>query len=126
MSTKKTGTGPTGDEATNLVCLTGTVRVEPTIRSGPDETLLMTFDIVTTDGSTRRTVPISWEGTARSRPTVGEGMTITVLGTVQRRFFRVGGATAHTVDVRAERLARTSAARRRLMAAASERLGPNA
>lgn len=124
MSTKKASGSPTSDEPTNLVFLMGTVRVEPTVRSGPNETILMTFDIVTTDGLTQRTVPISWEGPVRSQPNVGEGTTIAVVGTVQRRFFRVGGATAHTVDVRAERLARTPAARRRLMAAASERLVP--
>lgn len=106
----------------NVVCLTGTVRVEPVVRSGPEETILVTFDVVTNDGSALRTVPVSWEGAPRGQPQVSAGQTVTVLGTVQRRFFRVGGTTAHTVDVRAERVARTPAARRRIIETARAKL----
>lgn len=68
MATEKASGKQTSTEASNVVYLMGTVRVEPTIRSSPDETILVTFDVVTMDGASQRTVPVSWEGPSRSHP----------------------------------------------------------
>ncbi len=108
---------------TNLVMVVGRVRVDPVLRAAPNEEVLLTFDLVSGTGTERRTVPVSWQGRAARVPRVAVDDEIMVLGTVQRRFFRTGGVTANTVDVRAERVARTPAARRKVMSEAIGHLG---
>ncbi|MEZ5230685.1 MAG: hypothetical protein R2710_29655, partial [Acidimicrobiales bacterium] len=83
---------------------------------------LLTFDLVSGADADRRTVPVSWQGPTRSLPKVAVDDRLMILGTVQRRFFRVGGSNAHAVDVRAEVIARTSTAKRNLRAEVIRRL----
>ncbi len=111
-----------GDHEENLVVIAGRVRVEPILRSSTSDEVLLTFDLVTGEDVERRTVPVSWQGPPRSVPKVAPDDQILVLGTVQRRFFRAGGTTAHATDVRADMVARTPAAKRRLLVAAVGRL----
>ncbi len=121
---KKASITQPGAGGDNIVLVAGTVRVEPTLRELPSGDMLLRFDVVSGADTVRRTVPVSWEGPVRSVPRVRADDHLVVLGTVQRRFFRSGGATVHAVDVRAEAIARTPAARRKLRSAAAERLRP--
>jgi hypothetical protein len=111
---------------TNLVVLRGRVRAEPALRATPDGATLLTFDLVTgADDGVRQTVPVSWLGSRDQMPDVVVGADVAVLGTVQRRFFRIGGRTSAVVDVRVTRLGTTPAARRRVIAAARTALAPS-
>ncbi len=113
---------PPSDASQNVVVITGQVRVEPTLRSTASEEVLLTFDLVSGSEEERRTVPVSWRGPTGLVPKANRGDEVVVLGTVQRRFFRTAGATAHVTDVRADLVARTPAAKQKLMATAVARL----
>lgn len=122
MTTKKQRDN--NDQSGNMAVIAGRVRTEPVLRSLPNDEVLLTFDLVSGNAPSVRTVPVSWQGAPRAAPKIDTDDSVVVLGTVQRRFFRAGGVTAHAVDVRAEIVARTAAARRRLVAKALERLEP--
>ena len=52
-------------------------------------------------------VPITWKGLPSDEPPGIEiGKTLTVIGAVDRRFYRRGGATVSRTDVRAVRVVR--------------------
>ncbi len=106
------------DGGRNLVVIEGTVRVGPIQRTRTDATVLLIFDVVTRVDGSRMSLPVSWIGPAVAVPDIAAGTEVAVLGTVQRRFFRAGGSTVSAVDVRATHVARTPAARRKVVAAA--------
>ena len=84
----------------NLVVLTGTVTDEPTRRSLPSGVDVVNFDVATRlDGETV-SVPIAWydpRDTAVSSFDVDEE--VVVIGSIRRRFFRVGGQTQSRTEV---------------------------
>ena len=90
----------------NLAVLRGDVVSTPTRRVLPSGAVVVQFDLRTesVDGSNRRvSAPISWSdpSAAALRPVVADAE-ILVVGSVRRRFFRVGGATQSRTEVVAE------------------------
>lgn len=84
----------------NLVVLSGTVTVEPTLRELKGGGVLQ-FDINTPliDGTTT-SVPVAWyDPTNAQTASFGAGDEVVVIGTVRRRFFRVGGQTQSRTEV---------------------------
>ena len=108
----------------NLVVLTGTVTGEPTrrsLRSGAD---VVNFDVAAyVDGATT-SVPIAWYDPRDSAvSSFDAGDEVVVIGTVRRRFFRVGGQTQSRTEVVVSTLVptrRRKSARSALAAAAAE------
>ena len=84
----------------NLVVLSGTVTLEPTIRELKGGVVLQ-FDVSTPLGEgTTTSVPVAWHDptpTQTSSFTAGDDVIVT--GTVRRRFFRVGGQTQSRTEV---------------------------
>jgi single-strand DNA-binding protein len=108
----------------NLVVLTGTVTGEPTrrsLRSGVD---VVNFDVATSLEGETASVPIAWYDPRESAVSSFEpGEEIVVIGSVRRRFFRVGGQTQSRTEVVVSTLVptrRTKSARSALAAAVAE------
>lgn len=96
----------------NVAIVQGRVKGEPDRRSAQDGTLLLSFDvIVTVVDRPSQQVPVTWAGPDGRAPTVEEGMSVTVVGHVLRRFYRSGGRTLSRTDVRADRVVRGVGAR---------------
>jgi single-strand DNA-binding protein len=105
----------------NLAVVSGTVPVAPTIRELPDGGVVAQFDVGTTVdvGGRRHTqrVPVAWyDPPAVALGVVSDGVEVVVVGTVRRRFFRVGGVTQSRTEVVADSVV---PARRRKQAAAA-------
>lgn len=107
----------------NLVVLSGTVSLEPALRELKGGVVLQ-FDLATplADGATA-SVPVAWhDPTAKQAASFGAGDEVIVIGTVRRRFFRVGGQTQSRTEVIVESLIgarRTKTANSALEAAAA-------
>ena len=94
---------------TNLAVLRGTLVAEPTRRELASGSTVVQFDISTTFADGARTAsasaPVAWvdpsERDAAGLVTGGEYL---VVGSVRRRFFRVGGATQSRTEVVADRV----------------------
>lgn len=119
----------TASMPTNVVVLRGTVRSEPIGRVLPSGSTVVQFDVATTvlDGATSHTVwvPVAWtDPSATSLASVAGGSNVVVIGTIRRRFFRVGGATQSRTEVVAESvlLARRRAQVARVLSGVAERL----
>lgn len=84
----------------NLVVLTGTITLDPTLRELRTGSVLQ-FDLSTVLGdSTTASVPVAWhQPTDAQVAAVGAGHEVVVVGTVRRRFFRVGGQTQSRTEV---------------------------
>lgn len=92
---------------TNLAVLRGRVRGEPVIRALPSGSTVVQFDLVTTitgDGRPSTvSVPIAWtDPSPAAARLVVDGVELVVVGSVRRRFFRVGGATQSRTEVVAD------------------------
>jgi single-strand DNA-binding protein len=90
---------------TNLVVLRGRTANTPALRDLPSGSVVAQFDVVTPidDRGSTSAVPVAWPDPSPSAlARVGEAMDIVVVGTVRRRFFRVGGATQSRTEVVAE------------------------
>lgn len=84
----------------NLVVLSGTVSREPALRELTGGVVLQ-FDLTTelADGATT-SVPVAWhDPTPKQSVSIGAGDDVIVIGTVRRRFFRVGGQTQSRTEV---------------------------
>jgi single-strand DNA-binding protein len=91
----------------NIAVISGSIRTEPTSRELPGGGVVVQFDVVTTAESDGRqlsvSVPIAWnDPTSTQLGIVVEGCEVLVVGTVRRRFFRVGGATQSRTEVVAD------------------------
>ena len=105
----------------NIAVLRGTVTTEPLTRDLPAGGRVVQFDVTTTvtaDGRDRNvSVPVAWnEPTAAELELVTHDTEVVVVGTVRRRFFRVGGATQSRTEVVADKV--IPARRRRQVASA--------
>jgi single-strand DNA-binding protein len=92
---------------TNVVILRGAVRGEPVIRELPGRGVMVQFDVSTRLASHERastvSAPVAWaDPSATSLAAVVDGAEVVVVGTVRRRFFRVGGATQSRTEVVAD------------------------
>ena len=97
------------DEAVlgNIAVISGSIRAEPTIRELPGGGVVVQFDVATTTESDGRplsvSVPIAWnDPTPTQLGVLVAGSEVLVVGTVRRRFFRVGGATQSRTEVVAD------------------------
>lgn len=77
----------------NQVLLRGTVVSDAITREHPSGEVFQSFDLRVNDA----TVPVLWQET---RP-ITRGLRVVVTGHVERRFFRVAGATQSRTNVRA-------------------------
>jgi single-strand DNA-binding protein len=91
---------------TNVVVVRGPVRGTPSSRELPSGSTVLQFDVTTvvddpgvpTGRTTTVSVPIAWTDPSGASGIV-EGTQVVVIGTVRRRFFRVGGATQSRTEV---------------------------
>jgi single-strand DNA-binding protein len=97
------------DEAVlgNITVIRGSVRAEPTIRELAGGSVVVQFDVATTTESGHRqrsvSVPVAWhDPTATQLGMLADGSEVLVVGTVSRRFFRVGGVTQSRTEVVAD------------------------
>ncbi len=86
----------------NLVVLRGTLTGEPRLRELPSGSLLSQFDITTRDDAGTASVPVAWVDPPPAGLPVEPGGDVVVVGRVNRRFFRAGGATQSRTEVVAE------------------------
>ncbi len=91
----------------NIAVIRGSVRAEPTVRELPGGAVVVQFDVATTTESDGRrlsvSVPIAWnDPTAAQLGVLAGGSEVLVVGTVRRRFFRVGGVTQSRTEVVAD------------------------
>jgi len=105
----------------NLAALSGTVSTDPQLRELPAGGVVAQFDVVTRiDVQSRevnQSVPVAWyDPPASALGSVSADTEIVVIGTVRRRFFRVGGATQSRTEVVADTVLPTR--RRKQVAAA--------
>lgn len=128
-TSKTTTTGTTGATArsatmsgagpTNLAVLCGAVTSQPVARELPAGGTVVQFDVTTLEvvgeRTIKRSVPVAWNDPV-SYASVEVGTEVVVIGSVNRRFFRVGGATQSRTEVVA--VAVIPARRRKQVAAA--------
>jgi single-strand DNA-binding protein len=93
--------------AGNVAVIRGALQGEPHVRDLPGGGIVAQFDVSTrirADGrGTSVSVPIAWNDPTPSQLGVlVPGAEVVVVGTVRRRFFRVGGATQSRTEVVAD------------------------
>ncbi|HEY3485613.1 MAG TPA: hypothetical protein VGK49_09525, partial [Ilumatobacteraceae bacterium] len=96
--------GATGLSPVNAAILRGTVSSAPRRRELPSGSVLDQLEITTRWGDApAATVPVAW-----FEPTIelAADDEVVVIGSVRRRFFRAGGATASRTEVVADRVIR--------------------
>lgn len=91
----------------SIAVIRGSIRAEPTVRELQGGGLVVQFDVTTTIESGGRrlgvSVPIAWnDPTTTQRRVIASGVEVVVVGTVRRRFFRVGGVTQSRTEVVAD------------------------
>lgn len=108
----------------NVVVLRGTLSSEPRERTLPSGTNVLNWEVTTRTDAETRSVPVQWTDPPKAALEFDAGEDVVVLGTIRRRFFRAGGATASRTEVVAELAARPNrkAAVAKLLERAGDRL----
>ncbi len=113
----------------NVAVVRGPIRNESTVRELPGGGVVVQFDVTTTaefDGRQHTmSVPIAWnDPTAAQLGVLTSGVEVVVVGTVRRRFFRVGGATQSRTEIVADAVVPTRQHKRmaRLVREAADRV----
>lgn len=84
----------------NTVVVAGTVSAEPVVRELTSGSTVLQFDLNTPIDGDNVSVPIAWhDPTAAQQSTIARGVHVVVVGSVRRRFFRVGGQTQSRTEV---------------------------
>ncbi len=109
----------------NIAVMRGALSSAPSRRTLPSGTCVVSLEVSTEglDGA-RASVPVAWYD-APADVELAPGDAVVVIGSVRRRFFRVGGATQSRTEVVAEAVL-AAADRRRVRTAlqrCAERLG---
>ena len=91
----------------NIAVIRGAIHADPNLRELPGGGAVVQFDVSTITVADGReitvSVPVAWhDPTAAQLGIVTSGAEVVVIGTVRRRFFRVGGATQSRTEVVAE------------------------
>jgi single-strand DNA-binding protein len=110
----------------NLAVLVGTVAADPVARDLPSGSTVLSFDVCCDVDSGRLSVNVAWaDPPPRGAAGLRAGVDVVVVGSVRRRFFRVGGATQSRTEVVVERLVRASNGRAAAaaLAVAAETIG---
>ena len=93
----------------NQAVLRGTLSSVPEVRVLASETVIATLQLTTRVGDGPAiSVPVMVSEPPQWLEASEAGTELVVLGTIRRRFFRAGGATASRVEVHAESLARAT------------------
>jgi single-strand DNA-binding protein len=84
----------------NLAVLAGTITAPPVARALRSGTTVVQFDLATPIDGESISVPVAWhDPTPSQHATIVEGVHVVVVGSVRRRFFRVGGQTQSRTEV---------------------------
>lgn len=106
----------------NLAVLAGTITAPPVARELRSGTTVVQFDLTTRLDDENISVPVAWhDPTSAQHASINEGVEVVVVGSVRRRFFRVGGQTQSRTEVVASTVVpsrRTKSARAAIRAAA--------
>lgn len=108
---------------TNICVLAGTVTSEPDLRELRNGLSVLQFDLSTPLEGENISVPVSWpDPTASQQTSFGLGDNVVIVGSVRRRFFRVGAQTQSRTEVIVESLVpqRRVKSARALVAATAE------
>ncbi len=93
----------------NVVVIRGTLSSEPIERTFAGGRNVMDWQVTTVLDGVKLSVPVQWHDPPKHALKYGEGDEVVVLGSVRRRFFQVGGATATRTEVVANQAARPTA-----------------
>jgi single-strand DNA-binding protein len=88
----------------NVVVLRGALAAEPRQRELPSGSVIAQFDITSRDEGGTQTVPVAWFDPPSWSAELEPGTELVVIGSVRRRFFRVGGVTQSRTEVVAEKV----------------------
>ncbi len=88
----------------NIAIIRGAIHSDPTVRDLPSGGVVVQFDVTTRVEIEGRvinvSVPVAWnDPTSTQLGVLVSGADIVVIGTVRRRFFRVGGATQSRTEI---------------------------
>lgn len=87
----------------NLAVIRGAVPNDPHVRELPAGGIVVQFDVNTRIDRVNARVPVAWNDPSPAQLGVlVAGIDVVVVGTVRRRFFRVGGATQSRTEVVAD------------------------
>jgi single-strand DNA-binding protein len=91
----------------NVAVIRGALQSEPHLRALPGGGLAVQFEVITRVRSggreTNVSVPVAWaDPTSAQLGILVPGSKVVVVGTVRRRFFRIGGATQSRTEVVAD------------------------
>lgn len=90
----------------NIVVVQGMLSSEPTERTLASGVTVLNWDVsVKTDGA-KQSVPVVWNDAPKSVQAYDKGDHVVVLGSVNRRYFNVGGTTASRTEVIGEAVAK--------------------
>ena len=92
----------------NIVLLEGALSSAPDVRTLASGSTLVQLQVTTRDDATTRSVPVSSIDPKPWVEALDAGDSVVVLGAVERRFFRAGGATASRTEVVAHSIRRAS------------------
>lgn len=117
-SARRAASDPAITPGCNVAILRGEILAEPSVRELANGSCVTQFDVSTSVGGRRKSVPVSWNGDHLAD--LGQGEQVLVTGAVERRFFRAGGSTQSRTEVVAEAVVpvrRRAAVRRTLESA---------
>lgn len=83
----------------NVSVVVGNLSRPPEHRSLPSGEHVVGFDVVATEGGRRTSVPVVWRSPPPAASSLDTGVEVMVVGAVERRFFRVAGATQSRTEV---------------------------
>jgi single-strand DNA-binding protein len=111
-------------DANNLAVLRGVVTSEPKVRELPSGSTVTNVEVTTRTDRATASVPVVVHDRAVA---VAAGDEVLVIGIVQRRFFRAGGATQSRTEVVADRIVRANRRRSvdRALSAVATLLSPD-
>jgi single-strand DNA-binding protein len=99
-------------EFLNLAVLRGTCSSPAEVRVLPSGDTVVQLQLTTRSDGRAISVPVAVRKPAAWVESIDAGNRLVIVGTVRRRFFRAGGATASRVEVDAELVARAGDRRR--------------
>jgi single-strand DNA-binding protein len=90
----------------NVVILRGTLSRPPETRATRSGDVLVAYEVTVAgrDGGSATSVPVVWFSPAAGAADLEPDTEVVVVGSVRRRFFRIGGATQSRTEVVAERV----------------------
>ena len=83
----------------NVVLLRGALSSDPRLQELPSGSVLMRWEITTTSGGEKLTVPVTWFDPPTSLRELVAHTEVVVLGVVRRRFFRMGAHVQSETEV---------------------------